>query len=334
MKNIMKLSTGGMMLTALIAAIGFAPSARAQLFSYEATSFDGLHHAGDVFSGQFRINLQNFDMGTLYPSLGAPGNAAGYGQNGTGTQTIAGGQTTLNGIQSVGATGAVGAEDSWGIARIVTVTDLDGNVVWSEPVKHAQLTVMFYGEQDFYVNQLANGFQEVNGSGMHVDLYLQNYSDSGYTPYNPLAGSAGRTGSNGYATATDGSLILSTVSTPDFIHDAGTLGGLATEFASVFNDTSGGSGQAYLSVTGGTYAPQFDRNFFDSPYVPGVTADLYAQFTTNINTSTGDWLVRSNDPVTGDFVAVPEPSTYGLIGAAMLSGIIALRRRAQRILSV
>ena len=65
-----------------------------------------------------------------------------------------------------------------------------------------------------------------------------------------------------------------------------------------------------------------------------MTADLFAQFTTAINTSTGDWLVRSNDPVTGDFVAVPEPSTYGLIGAALLSGVVALRRRAQKILPV
>jgi hypothetical protein len=129
-------------------------------------------------------------------------------------------------------------------------------------------------------------------------------------------------------------MILSTVSTPDFIHPAGTLGGLATEFSSTFNDNSGGSGQAYLSVTGGMDASQFNQNYFNSPYVPGVTADLFAQFTTDINTSTGDWLVRSNDPVTGDFVAVPEPSTYGLIGAALLSGIIALRRRAQKILSV
>lgn len=321
------------MLAALITLVGFAPNASAQLFSYEATSFDGTHHAGDVYSGAIRINLQDFDMGTLYPALGATGNGAGYGQNGTGTQTVAGGETTLNGIQTAAATGAIGSEDSWGIARIITITDLAGNVVWSEPVKHAQLTVMFYGEQDFYVNQLANGFQEVDGSGMHVDLYLQNYTDPLYTAYNPSAGSAGRTGASGYTTVTDGQLVLSTVSTADFIHPAGTLGGLATEFDSVFNQTSGGSGQAYLSVTGGTYAKQFDQNYFSSPYVAGVTADLFAQFTTVVNSSTGNWLVSSNDPVTGDFVAVPEPSTYGLLGAAFLSGIIALRRRSQKILS-
>ena len=49
------------MLAALI-AVGLAPTANAQLFSYESDSFDGTHHAGDVFSGPFRINLQDFDM--------------------------------------------------------------------------------------------------------------------------------------------------------------------------------------------------------------------------------------------------------------------------------
>lgn len=329
----MKLTGGGLMLAALI-SVGLAPNANAQLFSYESDTFDGLHHAGDSYSGAFRINLQDFDMGTLYPSLGAPGNAIGYGQNGTGTQTVAGGEATTNAGQSAGATGAIGNEDSWGIARILTITDLDGNVVWSETGKHAQLTIMFYGERDFYVNQLANGFQEVNGTNLHVDLYLQNMSDPGYTAYQPLPGSAGRTGASSYNTVTDGELVLSTVSTAGFIHPDGTLGGSATEFSSVFNQTSGGTGQTYLSVTGGDYANQFNQNYYNSPYIPGVTADLFAQFTTAINTSTGDWLVRSNDPVTGDFVAVPEPSTYGLIGAALLSGIVALRRRAQKILPV
>jgi MYXO-CTERM domain-containing protein len=126
---------------------------------------------------------------------------------------------------------------------------------------------------------------------------------------------------------TDGNLILSTVSVGGFINDAGTLGGLATEFSSTFNNSSGGTGQAALNVTGGSEAAYFNTNFFASPFIPGVTADLFAQFTTVINTSTGDWLVRSNDPVTGNFVPVPEPSTYGFAAVVGLLGIVALRRR-------
>ncbi len=345
MKKITNLPTKGLMLAALVAAVGLAPAARAQFtLSYEE-AFGG-HHVGDLYAGPIRINLQDFDMGTLYPDLGAPGTARGYGQNGTGTQTIQGGINTLDGTQTVGATGAQvvpttvngvaqpasnGTEDSWGIARIISITDLSGGVVWSEAGKNAQLTIMFYGEKDFYVNQLANGFQEIDGTGLHVNLYYQSKSDGAYTAYDPFPGSAGRTGVSSYTTATDGTLVLSAVSTPGFIHDAGTLGGLATEFASVYNQTSGGTGQTYLSVTGGANAFAFDQNYFDSPYVAGVTADLFAQFTTVPNTTTGDWLVRSNDPVTGAFVPVPEPSTYAIMGVAFLSGLVALRRRALRL---
>ncbi|MEO6785429.1 MAG: PEP-CTERM sorting domain-containing protein, partial [Chthoniobacteraceae bacterium] len=345
MKNKMKLSTGGLMLAAVAACVGLAPTARAQFtMSYEFDSGDGVHHAGDAFSGPMRINLANFDMGTLYAPMDL-GSAQGYGANGTGPQSIDGGIATLAAAAASPATGAynqptvingvaqpasASKEDSWGIAQINTITDLAGNVVWSEGAKNAQLTIMFYGEKDFYVNQLANGFQEINGVGLHVDLYYKNKASVGYTAYNPTPGSLGRSGPSDYATVTDGNLILSTVSTGGFLHNDGTLGGLATEFSSNFNATSGGSGQAYLSVTGGSMAAAFDQNYYTSPFVAGRTADLFAQFTTTLNDVGNDWLVRSNDPVGGAFVPVPEPSTYGLAGAALLSGMIALRRRSQK----
>ncbi|PAW65999.1 MAG: hypothetical protein B9S34_09105 [Opitutia bacterium Tous-C1TDCM] len=329
---------------ALLAGMIMAPAAQAQLTLRYEENF-GTHLAGDAFSGQFRINLQNFDMGTIYPTLGAPGTAAGFGANGTGPQTVAGGVSTLNAAQAIGTTGAQnvptvvngvaqpgssGPEDSWGIARIISITDLDGGIVWSEAGKNQQITTFFYGEKDFYVNQLANGFQQIHGVGLRVDLYLQDKTDPGYTAYDPLLGSLGRTGPSTYTSVTDGSLILSTVSAAGFINDAGTLGGLATEFISVFNASSGGTAQAYLSVTGGTEAARFNTNFYSSTFIPGATADLFSQFTTVISTSASDWLVRSNDPVTGNFVPVPEPSTYGMAAAAALVGVVVLRRRARQ----
>ncbi len=188
---------------------------------------------------------------------------------------------------------------------------------------------MFYGLKDFYVNQTTSTNQTIDGVGMHIDLYYQSKTDPLYTQYNALSGSASRTGPTSYTTVTDGTKILAAVSTPGFIHDDGTLGGSSTEFESNFNALSGGTGQMFMSVVGGTMASAFDTNGFTSSSLPGVTADLFGQFTTALDTQ-ADWLARSNDPVVGSFAPVPEPSTYGLAGAALLSGMVALRRRAQK----
>lgn len=313
-----------------LAALGLSPVAKAQLqFTYE-DSVSG-HAVGSAYTGPIRVNLQLFDSGSLYPSLGSPGTAAGYGQNGTGTQSLAGGISTMNSLQASAPTGGMPNEDSWGVARVVTITDLAGSVVWSEANKNAELTLMFYGLQDFYVSQLANGFQEIDGTGLNVDWYYQSKTDPTYTQYDPLQGSSGRTGLSSYTSVTDGTKVLSTTSVGGFIHPNGTLGGTATQFASVFNETSGGTGQTYLNVTGGSMGSYFDTNGFDSPFMAGVTADLFAQFTTVVNDTNSDWLVRGNDPVSGLFaVPVPEPSTYGLMAAAALLGGAILRRRKQK----
>ena len=317
--------TGGAVF-GLSALLAFAPNASAIVFTYEDTTSG--HAIGEVFTGGgFRINLQNFDMGTTYATLGAAGSAAGFGQNGTGTQTVAGGISTLNSLAGQTApTGAVGAEDSWGIARIITITDSVGSVIWSEPAKNAQITMMFYGLQDFYIQQEANGIQTIDGVGLQADFYIQGKNEAGYTQYNPLLGAGGRTALDAYSTVTDGTKFLTTSSVAGFIHNAGAYGGLATQFESKFNITAGGDGQTYLTVTGGTDQAQFNTNGFVSPFGTGATADLFAQFTT-APTDVANWLVRSNDPIVGT-VAVPDGgSTISLLGAALaLLGVCARRR--------
>lgn len=319
-QNIFKRAGGGLLAAALVA---FAPNASALVLSYEDTT-SGRAIGTPFTGGDFRINLQNFDMGSTYPDL-AVGASVGFGQGGASANRAAG-TAALNGIQVAPATGRVGAEDTWGIARILTITDAAGAVIWSEPVKNAQITAMFYGEQDFYVQQLANGFQHINGVGLNVDFYFQSKAVPTYTAYNPLLGSAGRTGLDTYTSVTDGQQFLRTTSTGGFLHPAGTLGGLTAEFLSVYNATSGGTGQTYLNVIGGTDAAQFNTNGYVSPFGTGNTADLFAAFTTT-PTTVSNWLVASNDPISGNLASVPDGgSTLLMLGA----GLILLGLRQQR----
>ncbi len=208
-RNIFK-RAGGALLAVALAAV--TPNASALVLSYEE-QLPGGPAIGTIFTGGgFRINLQNFDMGTTYPSL-AVGTSVGFGQGG-GAANLAAGITALNAIAgSAPPTGGVGAEDTWGIARILTITDMAGAKIWSETGKNAQITTMFYGEQDFYIRQLANGFQEINGVDLNVDFYFQSKLDPTYTAYNPLLGSGGRTGLASYSSVTDGTLFLQTQST-------------------------------------------------------------------------------------------------------------------------
>jgi len=331
---------------ALAALIALSPTAKALTLTYEDT-LSGHPIGAPFIGGQFRINLQDFDMGTVYPTR-PDGTATGFGEGGA-AGSVTTGITAVNGIAGqTTATGAsplvVGGEDTWGIAKILTITDAAGSVIWSETGKNAQLTVMFYGESDFYQKQLAGGFSNEDGVNLHADVYLQSKTDPSYTQYNPLGGSAGRLALDKYNTVTDsngttsllGVPILTTVSKANFIHAAGVLGGLATEFNSTFNNTSGGQGQAYLDVTGGTDAAQFNLNGFTSPFVAGTTADLFAQFTTvalgapSPNQPIADWLVSSNDPIRGNALGVPDTgSTLLMLGLGLGFLAEAYRRRSK-----
>jgi len=131
-------------------------------------------------------------MGSLYPPLAGTGSAAGFrARAALGTQTVQGGISTLDALQFAGANrsthgadrgqwhtpkapATAGTEDSWGIARISD----DHRSRWSRSLvgdgqKTRSSPFSSTAKKIFYVNQLANGFQQIDGVGLHVDLYLQ-----------------------------------------------------------------------------------------------------------------------------------------------------------------
>ena len=104
---------------AILAVVGFTPSANAQLsFVYETGPLTGQAYTGGFFS----LKYNNFDMGTQYVQQG----------NGTyGTSSPATGTGVLNALPGqIAPTGSTfGPEDSWGIARVSSIEDGLGNTI-------------------------------------------------------------------------------------------------------------------------------------------------------------------------------------------------------------
>jgi len=277
-------------------------------------------NAGQAYSdGPVTIKMNFFDMGTAYEPLANPGD-------------MVTGNTVLEGIAAVNnlpgqspATGAVAGivdpaspEDSWAIARVTLILDPAARIVWSEAGKGHEITAMFYGEQDFAVEQMDAANQRIAGVALYIDFYMDAARN-----YDSTLGSAGRTGPASYNTVTDGTLILATRSVPGHINLDGVGGGLATEFEARFNASSlTGDGEAYVALTGGEDMAQFDHDPF-APLAAGLpAADLRLQWDT-FPATIADWLVTGNDPVSAD---VPEPASLCLIA---LGAGLALRRRGR-----
>lgn len=319
----------GVAVAALVASIGLSTSAKAILFQNLPATTPG---------DQYVFKLADFDNGTLYQNI-APNTAVGFGQGGA-SATLAAGTQALDAAgvvlqQAVGAHaiapfsgGALtnaGLEDSWGIAAVTQIFRASNPLVpiWDTVVDNQELTLMFYGAQDYYSRSTGAGNQTTDSIGLNADFYLQDKALPGYTPFSNLgarpADIAGFSQANdaSFPTITDsngtlftaGVPVLKLRSTSGFINAPGVLGGVDSEFQTTFNGNAlngSGLGSAFGDVVGGTLAANYNTNSFVSPYIAGKTADISIQFTTT-TAGAGPWLVSSQDPLRA--VVVPEPTT-------------------------
>ena len=337
MKHRMKIRQIGGALAALVASLGMSSSANALTFTW----LEGPQIGQTFTGGGIQVKAINYDTGTLYNEL-TVGTGLGFGANGA-SANVAAGITDLNAAAAIdrGALGAVaGQNDSWGILRITSIqaTDSGGVLrdIYNSAVNNYELTAMFWGVEDFYLEQvappgtIAAEGQVIDGIGLRVDIYSDLAKNFDQTP-----GPTGPHTVNTYPTVTDGTLELSLLSTPGFINADGTFGGVATEFES----NTAATGYAALNVTGGASAAQFDTNAIGfggssgaafSPGLAGQTAtDIWFSFTSTQGVN--DWDITSNDPMLANISGIPDSgSTLLMFGLGL--GLLAAgyRRRSRK----
>jgi len=322
-------------LGALAAFFTAIPAASALDFVWLSGPQQGQAFAG----GGIQIKAINYDTGALYGGL--PINTAiGFGQGGTGTQTVEGGIATLNAAQTRPALGSIaGHNDSWGILRITSIQATASNGVLHDIYNAVlpntpELTAKFWGVNDFYVKQISAGEPGFAGSGQIIDgagLRVDIYSDMSRN-FNQTGGPNAAAGLTTYPTATDGTLELSLLSTPGFINVAGNLGGIATEFES----NTANTGYAALNVVGGASAAQFDTNAvgfggsYGATFQPGLAGqtahDVFFKFTSSQGVN--GWDITSNDPMIASIrTSVPDAgSSVVMLGLGLLCLAAGYRR--------
>lgn len=172
--------------------------------------------------------------------------------------------------------------------------------------------------------------------GAYLKIYELDVADAG--AYNadffagPNVAGAGAFGTFGSNIISSGTLYL------DLAFSEGTLlayspNAILTDLEIITLSSSvTGSAESYMDVVGGTGASIIARDGFpvNAP-VPGfpyladlkVISDLTADFSGGA--WNGDWTTTSQDPITGS--AVPEPSTFLLLGCGVLGLVFCTRRK-------
>jgi hypothetical protein len=130
------------------------------------------------YTGPVLFELDGWDNGTVYPAYPA-GTVLGVSNNPlagvTGMDGLAGRVLPVGGLTGAPGTWAPWAigtdEDTWGIGQLTRVIGESGSTeLWNNATSTTELTAIFYGSEDYYLEQTSQNWQRINGVGMHIDI--------------------------------------------------------------------------------------------------------------------------------------------------------------------
>lgn len=121
------------------------------------------------YSGPITFSLQDWTFGRVYTqsngTFDPTGDTHGFLPASTNVLT--------NGVYDNGD----GIEDTWGIIRVNTILDMNGNVLWVENFSGEWITGYIYGFDDVYINANADGTFTVQQIGGTIELYIDTVND-------------------------------------------------------------------------------------------------------------------------------------------------------------